>query len=127
MDTSKEYIKMCEKAVEIQDKTEIIFAEKVSDVVIVDGDWWFYAGADSNQYKKIWLPRQDQLQGMIQGSVWEKILRFKDFHHVKEDGSPIQRISCGLENITTFEQLWLAFVMKEKFNKTWNGEDWICQ
>jgi len=23
------------------------------------------------------------------------------------------------------EQLWLAFVMKEKHNKTWNGKDWI--
>ena len=25
----------------------------------------------------------------------------------------------------TQEQLWLAFIMKEKYNKVWNGEDWI--
>ena len=24
----------------------------------------------------------------------------------------------------SMEQLWLAFVMKEKFNKTWDGEKW---
>jgi len=24
----------------------------------------------------------------------------------------------------SMEQLWLAFVMKEKFDKVWNGEDW---
>lgn len=23
------------------------------------------------------------------------------------------------------EQLWLAFVMKKKFNKTWDGEKWV--
>jgi hypothetical protein len=25
----------------------------------------------------------------------------------------------------SWEQLWLAFVMKEKYNKVWNGEDWV--
>ena len=27
-------------------------------------------------------------------------------------------------NFPLMEQLWLAFVMKEKFGKVWNGEDW---
>ena len=26
--------------------------------------------------------------------------------------------------IKSWEQLWLAFVMKEKFNKIWDGEKW---
>ena len=25
----------------------------------------------------------------------------------------------------SMEQLWLAFVMKDKYKKVWNGEDWI--
>lgn len=29
-----------------------------------------------------------------------------------------------LHIFTTWEQLWLAFTMKERFNKVWNGEDW---
>ena len=30
-----------------------------------------------------------------------------------------------LTSKSSMEQLWLAFVMKSKYNKTWNGEDWI--
>jgi hypothetical protein len=25
----------------------------------------------------------------------------------------------------SFNELWLAFVMKEKYNKIWNGKDWV--
>jgi hypothetical protein len=25
----------------------------------------------------------------------------------------------------SFVELWLAFVMKEKYNKIWNGKDWV--
>jgi len=25
----------------------------------------------------------------------------------------------------TWEQLWLAFVMKEKHNKIWDGDNWV--
>jgi hypothetical protein len=28
-------------------------------------------------------------------------------------------------NFTSWEQLWLAFVMKEKSNKIWDGKQWI--
>ena len=28
------------------------------------------------------------------------------------------------ENLYSMEQLWLMFVMKEKYNKEWNGKDW---
>jgi hypothetical protein len=32
----------------------------------------------------------------------------------------------GVHNYTdTFEQYWLCIVMKEKYNKVWNGNDWI--
>ena len=142
MDTSKQYIKMCEKAQEIQESHT--FDEE-------EGDF------------SIWLPRQDQLQGMIEGTVMEKIEKFNKFMHL-----PILNIKCNeideekleifrekwgemmkdslaritplpvceneelnLINVftstfTSFEQLWLAFVMKEKYGKTWNNkkEEW---
>jgi len=29
------------------------------------------------------------------------------------------------EQFTSMEQLWLAFVMKEKYGKVWDRKDWI--
>lgn len=29
------------------------------------------------------------------------------------------------KQFTSMEQLWLAFVMKEKYGKIWDGEDWV--
>ncbi len=71
----------------------------------------------------IWLPLQHQLQEVVIGDltysnsystlynlmkpIYDYWLNWKDRH-----------------NFTSMEQLWLAFVMKEKFNKTWDGEQW---
>lgn len=87
MDTSKKYLKMCEKAVEIQQlqSTSII-----------------------------WMPRQDELQDMVWLGTATSI--YYQLRHITEFQ---MKYSCQ-----TMEQLWLAFVMKEKYNKTWNGEDW---
>lgn len=65
----------------------------------------------------IWLPRQDQLQEMVEkedigGLVW----RFTQWWNVQRVGK-----SCRL----SFEQLWLAYVMKEKYNKVWNDKEWV--
>jgi hypothetical protein len=54
--------------------------------------------------KCVWLPRQDQLQEMY---------------------GTFQECSVNGGVVTSMEQLWLAFVMKEKHNKVWNGNDWI--
>lgn len=35
-----------------------------------------------------------------------------------------QNLNILLEQFTSMEQLWLAFVMKEKYNKTWDGNEW---
>lgn len=66
----------------------------------------------------IWLPHQDQLQEMVESEnllfkvkgFWEfccsaTFIKFRGYH--------------------SMEQLWLAFVMKEKFNKIWDGEKWV--
>ena len=62
---------------------------------------------------------QDQLQEMMENEIgrigmpffWLTMLR--DF--CEEIGYPF----------TSMEQLWLAFVMKELYQKKWTGEDWI--
>lgn len=72
-----------------------------------------------------WLPRQDQLQEMIKTnnivnlchSFYSQMLLYNN---------------CGdyiypdLDEFTSMEQLWLAFVMKEKWNKQWLNGEWEC-
>jgi len=141
MDTSKEYINMCRKAVEIQ---KLFKAEK--------GDFYFCFCTDiepTDMFPKgyglsiitewdadlnsellirsgtdIWLPRQDQLQEMIETQLSVK----SNANHIAIHFA--QFVNNHLENVVywelelkSMEQLWLAFVMWEKFNKKWN-KDW---
>ncbi|OFY39626.1 MAG: hypothetical protein A2Z69_00325 [Bacteroidetes bacterium RBG_13_44_24] len=66
-----------------------------------------------------WLPRQDELQGMIakHGEKSFALLEMLWNWWIKSE-------NC-VGYCESLEQLWLAFVMKEKFGKVWNGEDWI--
>ena len=69
----------------------------------------------------VWLPRQDQLQGMIdwesrgENGVYYQTDVLRDFVHsaAYKSDMPVN------DRWPTWEQLWLAFVMKEKFNKVW--------
>ena len=92
----------------------------LGEIEILEGTYEF-----ETLFNVIWLPRQDQLQEMIE---WKPIF----------DGPPIPMvIAHGLYNFaqirmrqyckqfSTMEQLWLAFVMQEKYQKVWSGEDWI--
>lgn len=140
MDTSETYIKMCEKAEEIQklrmsnefDDGDWFYDREEAEVYPVVGSWWYHhqsacfevMGGDINCIDTdVWLPRQDQLQEMLWSSfegknryaIYEIVEAFKDYtfntrQHMLFDPS--------------MEQLWLAFVMKEKYDKTWNGEKW---
>jgi len=126
MDTSETYIKMCEKAdlkphgtkhdQQWQDGDYYFLDEKV-DVYT----FWHYP---THIYNAIWLPRQDQLQEMVDGDVYEKVCNFYDFVN-DVVGWELMKYKLKEDYFTSMEQLWLAFVMKEKINKTWNGEDWI--
>lgn len=81
---------------------------------------------------KCWLPRQDQLQEIYRCN-WLKenkryqmqryLIAFNDWWS-KGRSSFINKEGLGTF-FETFEQCGLAMIMKEMFNKTWNGEDWI--
>lgn len=139
MDTSKEYILMCEKSVEIQN----VWKERVSHHsggLITNGnmsdpdDWmgyWvatrvFWNEPDFVAYLKcrppnnkpekwIWLPRQDQLQEIL--GNYEFCTKYY-YDHIAFNKDTNFRI------FRSMEQVWLAFVMKERFKKIWDGEDW---
>lgn len=146
MDVSKKYIKMCEKAKEIQEmwKPQI-------------GDWYlhkryFNAGEISkfiicqpiileriwkNKDDYIWLPRQDQLQDILideNYTEYENPLNLNRtmMDEVSEyvDKSPFwagYKYKPYYHGFDTLEQLWLAFLMYKKYGKIWNENkgEWV--
>ena len=62
------------------------------------------------------LYRQDQLQEMYQLTTTAHLIAA--FNIWLKD-APVDMYLWG-----SMEQLWLAFVMKEKHGKVWNGEEW---
>ena len=137
MDKTKEYILMCEKAVEIQksyknkidmdgniDKEwnvgDVLFRYGEVEVSSNEGEY----GLPDRQDGEVWLPRQDQLQEIWRQAVGCSEGKSATFRFVTE-------IAGWLSNrlypskFTSMEQLWLAFVMKEKYNKIWTDKDWI--
>jgi len=120
----EEYIKMCEKAVELQD-----YARALSPFIENDyennrlGDYLFIW--DNKFYIKedgslVQIFRQDQLQDMVrcEKKDWLLLDNLNSFIYYQR---PIvdKEISSY-----SMEQLWLAFVMKEKYNKILTGNDW---
>lgn len=67
----------------------------------------------------VWLPRQDQLQGMV---VFKSIIKVDDIY-IKIERF-YQFVNDVMGDFGSVEQLWLSFVMYEKYKKKWNGEDW---
>ncbi len=141
MDKTETYIKMCD-CDEIQEgkpQDGVSGTWVGRDIILcTHGDWcgnYFYSvdttktricdscGNEEDyigSIKTIWLPRQDQLQEMVSyiGGTWVVEQYFHNYLH------SIYTHDRASENIDSMEQLWLAFVMKEKHNKTWNGQDW---
>jgi hypothetical protein len=145
MDTSKEYIEMCWKAVEVQELWEPRFGDLyiVSNVefdfivLTYNNKTGIVQGINKEgkeQYfhikSRTWLPRQDQLQGIIKNKIESDYglqIRFIDFldnfdFRKKKNSGDITE--TGVIRSMSMEQLWLAFVMKERWNKTWNGTEW---
>lgn len=125
MDTSKEYILMCEKAKKyIKKKPELYdwcYDKELDDVsaitIIVDNH---YLG---NTWHKDEVPlyRQDQLQDMVKSN--NAYMLTKDFMKWMDDNQDEQWL---LSMRFSMEKLWLTFVMKKLYNKEWKwgGKDW---
>jgi hypothetical protein len=144
MDTSKEYILMCEKAVEIQEArikqrgdyyfhvTNLYILESVDPrdkqmLYIINLG---YADDRSVEFTEpTWLPRQDQLQEILEATydLVNLFIAFTDWAKGTLAGEHGNRYKeSELEGkFNSMEQLWLAFVMSEKFNKVWNGKEWV--
>ena len=141
---------MCEKAADLQ-KESCILEQNLylipSDVFILHDNFQFvtYGGRSQHGWvyfflaneppyvifdKKvwerfIWLPRQDQLQDILDLDEKPYYL-VRDFYKsmTKWEFRDGEYANDDFLQFTSIEQLWLIFVMREKFNKTWNGTDW---
>jgi len=130
---------MCRKAEEVQklwipglgdicinkvdDKEVMIIASRGK---IADKEYKFvYLGVGSREQpdywhkkdKLTWLPTQSQLQGMIV----DPILNIAEFS--KWALKAIEGAEYYMQ-FDSWNELWLAFVMYEEYNKIWTGEDW---
>jgi hypothetical protein len=126
MDTSKEYILMCEKTKEIQrqfpfecvgERPNFFFDTELEEIFSA------YTPAKVTQHISIWLPYQDQLQDMLKPCALSEIIqRFYSWFKRWELRSKLHEYTTA-----TMEQLWLGFVMFELYHKMWNPDkqDWV--
>ncbi len=124
MDTSKEYIKMCEEAEEIQERWTWIkgdvFADEINQIHILESGGHIMLMGTHFPEGYIWLPRQDQLQEMVDWKEYNISIEWGSLPHKFNWSQDPLKID-GVDG-NSMEQLWLAFVMKEKYNKIWNKE-----
>lgn len=118
MDNTKEYILMCEKAEEIQ----TLFQKPIGlNGAPTDAEGIVIGIRNLDVIGDTWLPRQDQLQEMIEDKGWFLSL-LKYFTAWAGNEYTLKDKQFQLDSM---EQLWLAFIMEEKYNKKWNGKDWV--
>lgn len=134
MDTTPKYIKMCNCS-EIQD----IIPKKVADDT---GRKYIDVTAQVLKYhigvgKLIWLPRQDQLQEMVDNisepiNVLRGLINWVDDPYgfgtmpFPKQMDKLNKWFNYIISFNSYEQLWLAFVMHEKYGKMWDDEEgWV--
>lgn len=150
MDITETYLKMCEKAVEIQnikhkeDKYHSYF--KHGDLIYWNNNFKICT-EDYNVFfnitdKVVWLPRQDQLQDMVWNKYCidnsrqsysghertEALVRWINdaFHNWNFNADKPHEHSYKL-NCDSMEQLWLSFVQDVLYQKVWDStkEGWV--
>jgi len=125
MEKIDQYIKMCEKAIEIQESYrsripsgDDMFRGKIYHGIELFGHLTPTNVPVTDNY--IWLPRQEQLQEMIfEKTAVSLACRFKDFivRPLFDKTAPYK-----FTPDYSMEQLWLAYVMYTKFGKVWNQD-----
>ena len=117
MDKTEQFIKMSD-CPEIQEQWKIDkydFAIKRSGYVLVS------TSRIRNKAWYIWLPRQDDIQAMMEWGVVRLVEQLYHFLSRQIDYSTTDYYSNSME------QLWLIFFMHEKHSKVWSSkeEKWV--
>jgi len=116
---TENYIKMCEQAEEIQK----LWKPVDWDRFIFKNDKTVGLGCGHiKSYMKvwyIWLPTQEQFQEMMTKQGYFRFTLIELFYHFAND-----IFKTNSSQKFSMNELWLAFVMKEKYHKIWTGEKW---
>jgi len=136
---TENYIKMCEQAKEIQKWYLDSENERLKNSWLFEYDvfacrehrtifrlhtYYICPAVEGNLCNRrdnmIWLPTQEQLQEMILKNDWGVDIIFKFKYWIEEN--MFKAIPLSKYCLT---ELWLVFVMKEKWNKIWTGKKWV--
>jgi hypothetical protein len=127
MDITYKYIEMCKKAEEIQNNWKPEFGDFYVSMAggLTSESQTINSELELKmpymiQIKAVWLARQDQLQMIINdqyAASWDLAVEFAN--------ALIGDKADYFEKFLSMEQLWLAYVMNQKFSKRWNGKDWL--
>lgn len=130
MDKTDKYIRMCYEA--RKELKPYLRKHRDSDGCIGPD---FEMGSLDGVDILIWLPKQCQLQRMLGDYIASELefvpsdydikcafLDFIDWMGKQYHNDPFTCVPTN--NFDSGEQLWLAFVMQEIFNKKWDDEKW---
>jgi hypothetical protein len=152
MDTSEKYILMCRKAYRFlgprkpeawdywlfEDARNSLSGERVMVVSAYETDSGVYGPgldlkADGTEYpgeRNMWpkicpIWQQDQLQAMVISQSREEpwIIAMRLVNYISYQAPLVE----SEKRQWSLEQWWLAFVMKEKYKRTWGGNDWVSE
>jgi hypothetical protein len=135
MDNTEKYMQMCYKAEEIHifkpvskgywDDGYYIGSLRTKYVHLTSSD--YETGPEKCDKDDIWLLTQDQIQALLFNDNSLDIGQQMD-HLMCSVLSGYEIGNCWLSpyfsNFTSWEQIWFAFLMQQKYNKFWNGTDW---
>lgn len=134
MDFTSLYTEMCEKAKDLQQKWNVTIGDYYCDkttvyrtrtskeqegaiCVVEEKTLMSILEGDFNKAKSIWLPRQDQLQEMLDFSNPLDILAA-----ITAFVKNCQESNRDLGN--SMEQLLLTMYYSKKYSKVWSGGEW---
>jgi hypothetical protein len=136
MDTSTEYLKMCD-CPEIQDFRKEYGQWQDGDFAAdkaAPRDISFHCSECDHEYGAefqldcIWLPRQDQLQEMVDWKDMRLIIEWRSVTHRFEwwADNPFSITALDYRaKVESLEQAWLHLVMYRKYGKRWSGKGWV--
>jgi hypothetical protein len=99
---------------------------------VQEGDYYYHGGYGCCLFvtdvrdvttTAIWLPKQDQLQRMMKAKADKLLIELVNYLQDNQKFYKNGRVK-KLYLTGSMEQLWLAFVMKEKFGKVWVKGKW---
>ncbi len=139
MDTTETYILQCRKATEMQPGEEAggVWLTTLGNDILFDPETQKYyhvkdtycsrtcpdcGHSDDHIVSSVytWLPTQAQLQAMYKPTLGNTFALFGAF-----DMWMLHSLKDNIEYVTSWEQLWLAFIMESVHRKRWDGTDWV--